>query len=93
MVGSYVPRVVAVTTIMAADTAEISIDLLGDNGGENPHRFAGIAIVGNIAEAPFLPVLSHPHRYVTIYFHGTVSADASLTSFNIDTCTPNEFIF
>jgi hypothetical protein len=93
MVGSYVPRVVAVTTLMAADTAEISIDLLGDNGGENPHRFAGIAIVGNIAEAPFLPVLSHPHRYVTIYFHGTVSADASLTSFNIDTCTPNEFIF
>jgi hypothetical protein len=93
MVGNNVPRVVSVTTLMAAESAEISIDLLGDNGGENPHRFAGITIVGDIANAPYLPVLSHPHRYVTIHFHGTVSADASLTSFHIDTCSPYENLF
>lgn len=78
-----VPRVHAMTALMAAEDADLAIDLLGDNGAPKPHRFAGLSLSGEIAAPLYLPVIAHPHRYVTLRLAGRVSADASITSFRL----------
>ncbi|WP_295730735.1 hypothetical protein [uncultured Muribaculum sp.] len=83
MPDAPVPRVHSMTALMAADDAEISIDLLGDNGVPKPHRFAGLSVAGEITAPLYLPVIAHPHRYVTLRLSGRVSADASITSFRM----------
>lgn len=80
-----VPRIRALTAVVAANDADLSIDLLGDNGTDKPHRFAGLAVVGGISAPLYLPVIAHPHRYVTISLYGHVSADTRITSFLLQT--------
>lgn len=81
--ANWVPRVRSLLAVMAAESADIAIDLLGDNGGQ-PHRFGGLMLAGDIAIPPFVALIAHPHRYVTISLSGRVSPDASLTSFQLD---------
>ena len=83
--GDTVPRIRALTAMVAANEADMAIDLLGDNGSEKAHRFAGLAVAGCIAAPLYLPVMAHPHRYVTISLSGSVSPDARITSFLLET--------
>ena len=92
LVADMVPRVHALSALMSASEADIAIDLLGDNGDTQPHRFAGLAMTGKIAAPPYLPVIAHPHRYVTLSLSGSVSPDATLTSFRLVT-SPSPFLF
>lgn len=92
MASDSVPRVHALTALFSASDADIAIDLLGDNGSSRPHRFAGLAIAGEIAAPPYLPVIAHPHRYVTVFLSGSVSPDTTLTSFRLVT-SPSPFLF
>ena len=97
LVGDNVPRIMAAAVLMASENASISLDLLGDNGADaaratqrpqpdpavRPHRFAGISAEGEIAAKLYLPVLAHPHRYVTIRLSGIVDPLTTLTSFHL----------
>lgn len=81
--GRYAPTVTAAEVALESPEADISLDLLADDGGPTPWRFAGLAVKGDIAAPPFLPVIARPYRHVTVTLSGTLHPASTITDFTL----------